>query len=92
MLTEFIVTSVIIIIIIIITITIIIIIIIIIIFFQFLGGCEEYYDQGPSSINISSLACSSETQCRRHNEVGLINEERNQCILPQLADLLLPFL
>ena len=87
MLTEFIVTSVIIIIIIIVT-----IIIIIIIFFQFLGGCEEYYDQGPSSINISSLACSSETQCRRHNEVGLINEERNQCILPQLADLLLPFL
>ena len=86
MLTEFIVTSVIIIII------TIIIIIIIIIFFQFLGGCEEYYDQGPSSINISSLACSSETQCRRHNEVGLINEERNQCILPQLADLLLPFL
>ena len=68
---------------------IIIIIIIIIIFFQFLGECGEYYDQGPASINIS---CSSETQCRRHNEVGLINEERNQCILPQLADLLLPFL
>ena len=84
MLTEFIVTSIIFI--------IIIIIIIIIIFFQFLGGRGEYYDQGPSSINISSLAWSSETQCRSHNEEGLINEERNQCILPQLADLLLPFL
>ena len=47
MFTEFIVTS-------------IIIIIIIIIFFQFLGGCGEHYDQGPSSINISSLARSSE--------------------------------